>query len=88
MQARCLFHVNMKCRFVCVTFLLFLFQAVPMVGIANEVSGDAAADVVFHFQSVLLSIMRDADGLRFKGRFERLEPGGKSRAMIFPMLHA
>ncbi|MDQ6982487.1 MAG: ABC transporter substrate-binding protein [Mariprofundus sp.] len=41
---------------------------------ATEVSEGAAVKVVAHFQSVLLSIMKDADGLRFKGRFERLEP--------------
>ncbi|MDQ7000385.1 MAG: ABC transporter substrate-binding protein [Mariprofundus sp.] len=45
-----------------------------MAGMAAEVSGDAAVNVVAHFQSELLSMMRDADGLRLKGRFEKLEP--------------
>jgi len=55
-------------------FMLFLFQAVPVAGMAAEVSGGAAVEVVAHFQSVLLSMMRDAGGLSFRGRFERLEP--------------
>jgi len=67
-------HFAMKLRAVCVVLLLLLFQSMPLAGISAEVSGEAAVDVVAHFQSVLLSIMRDANGLRFKGRFERLEP--------------
>jgi len=65
-------YFDMKRSTVCAALLLFFFQAIP-TGMAAEVSGDTAVNVVAHFQSVLLSIMRDADGLGFKGRFERLE---------------
>jgi len=70
-------YFDMKLKSVWVAFLLFFFQSMPLTGVSAEVSGDAAVDVVAHFQSVLLSIMREADGLKFKGRFERLEPAVK-----------
>ncbi len=76
-------HSDMKRRTVCAALLLFFFHAVPMAGMAAEVTGDVAVDVVAHFQSVLLSIMRDADGLRFKGRFEKLEPEVKLSHDLF-----
>jgi len=53
---------------------LLIFQAAPLAGVAEEPSGNKAAEVVTHFQAVLLSIMRNAHGLRFKGRFDQLEP--------------
>jgi len=54
--------------------LLFMpFQA----GIAAEVAAGAAVDVVAHFQSELLSVMRDATALGFEGRFAQLEPAVK-----------
>jgi len=43
-------------------------------GMADEVSEGVAVDAVAHFQSVLLSVMRDANRLGFKGRYHRLEP--------------
>jgi len=53
--------------------LLLPFQA----GIAVETSGETAVDVVAYFQSVLLSVMRDATALGFEGRFARLVPAVK-----------
>jgi len=54
--------------------LAMLFQPLAPNGMAAEVSGSGAADVVAHFQSVLLSVMKDADAPGFKGRSDRLRP--------------
>jgi len=53
---------------------LFVFFQSLTPCTAAEVSDSAAIDVVAHFQSVLLSLMRDANGLGFEGRYKRLEP--------------
>jgi len=74
MKGNLLQHFDMKYRFMWVTLLLVFFQSIPLTGMAAEISEDAAVKVVTHFQSVLLSIMKDANGLGFKGRFEKLEP--------------
>jgi len=48
------------------------------IGIAAEANGKvAAADVVNHFQSLLLDVMQNATTLGFAGRFARLEPAVK-----------
>jgi len=54
-------------------WLLLLFMPIQ-TGVATEVAADAAVDVVAHFQSELLSVMRDATALGFEGRFARLVP--------------
>jgi len=66
------------CQFVSLPFISMSFIPIPSISIQNgmaaETSGDTAVEVVTHFQSVLLSVMKDAQGLGFKGRFARLEP--------------
>jgi len=54
--------------------LLFFFQGIALTGMAAEASEDGAVDVVAHFQSVLISVMKDAGEIGFKGRVARLEP--------------
>jgi len=56
---------------------VILIFAIASNGVAAEQSGREAADVVGQFQSVLLSVMKDADVLGFKGRLRRLEPAVK-----------
>jgi len=67
--------------------LLLAFTPYQTMGTETEVSEHAATGVVAHFQSVLLSVMRDADGLGFKGRFERLEPEVKQSHDLARVAH-
>jgi len=66
-------------RSVCLQALLLglIFQGAASTALAAESRYLQASGVVSHFQSVLLSVMKDADQLRFKGRVERLEPAVK-----------
>jgi len=53
--------------------LIMALQCAMPVGLLHA-SEHTAVDVVAHFQSALLSSMKDAKQLGFKGRFERLGP--------------
>lgn len=56
-------------RKYCGAILILLFAFAPAVGWAGT-----AGDLVADFQNGLLSVMKDAESLGVKGRYERLKP--------------
>lgn len=67
--------------------LIIVFYSFVLTGVASETSRDEAIQVVAHFQDVLLSVMKDANRLEFKGRFERLEPAVKQSHDLARIAH-